>query len=673
MRWIVRALAMVLTLAMLALGALWLIPSETVARAASAEIARLTGRQVAIEGGLSPRIWPVLGLRTGPVTVAGAAWSDAGPLLRADSIDIGIDPMAALGGEVRVKSLDLRGLDLTLEVAADGRVNWDTAAAPPASGAAPSAPAAPTVQGAPPVIERARLSGRVTFIDRSAGRRLAVEALEATLRLPEDGSGAAEVLGRVDGAALRLALTTPEAAALIAGRVAPVSASGAVGGTNFAFEGRAGWSPAAAEGQLSAVLADLRGIAALTGMAVPDLPEGMGRRIREIAGQVTLAPAGSLHLRGGEAVLDGNRLSFAADLSFDGPRPRLAAQIEGGALILPGLLPARAPAIAGSGGGGGGAPADAGWSRAAIDVSALGLLDAEIALRAASADLGRVRTGPLRLRITLDRARAVIEAREAQVWGGLIGGQFVVNGRSGLSVGGDLTFAGLALGDALRDLVGQDRLTTTGELRLKFLGVGNSVAAIMASLSGEGQLALGRGEWRGFDLLGMLRTLDVGYVGEGSRTVFDSVTGRFAMQDGVLSSDDLRLVAPGLTAAATGTLGLGAQVLDWRITPTALAKADGTGGVKVPLIVSGPWSAPRFRLDLKALADQELAEERARLEARAREAEARAKAELERKAAEELGIVRQQGESLEDAAKRRAEEALKREAERALGRLLGGN
>lgn len=674
MRWIVRALAALLTLAMLALGALWLIPSETVARAASAEIARLTGRQVTIEGGLSPRVWPVLGLRTGPVTVAGAAWSDAGPLMRAESIDIGIDPMAALGGEVRVQSLDLRGLDLVLERAADGRANWDVAAPPDAAAGAAPVAAAPQ---APPVIERARLSGRVTYIDRASGRRMVAEGLEADLRLPAGGTAAIEAQAMLDGAALRLSLTTPEAAALIAGRVAPVAMTGAVGGASFAFDGRAGWSPAAAEGRLSADLADLRGIAALTGAAMPDLPEGLGRRTREIAGQLTLAPEGSVHLRGGEALLDANRLGLAADLTFDGARPRIAAQVEAGALTLPGLMPARAPAPAagggGGGGGGGGAAADAGWSRAPLDVSALGLIDAEIALRAASADLGRLRTGPLRLRITVDRARAVIEAREAQVWGGQIGGQFVVNGRSGLSVGGDLTFAGLALGEALRDLAGLDRLTTTGDLRLKFLGVGDSLAAIMASLSGEGQVALGRGEWRGFDLAGMLRTLDVGYVGEGSRTVFDSVTGRFAMQGGVLASDDLRLAASQFSATAQGTLGLGAQVLDWRITPVALAREDGTGGVKVPLVVSGPWSSPRFRIDLKALADQELAAERAELEARAREAEARARAELERKAAEELGIVRQEGESLEDAAKRRAEEALRREAERALGRLLGGN
>ena len=87
---------------------------------------------------------------------------------------------------------------------------------------------------------------------------------------------------------------------------------------------------------------------------------------------------------------------------------------------------------------------------------------------------------------------------------------------------------------------------------------------------------------------------------------------------------------------------------------------------------------PNFRLDLEGIAKEKLAaeakalEERARAEAKA--AEAKAKAELERKAQEELGVVRQEGESLEDAAKRRAKEALDAEAARLLNRLLpGGN
>lgn len=663
MRWIVRGLAAVATLVMLSLAAVWLIPSEVVARMAATEFQRVTGRALTIEGGVTARIWPAPGVVTGPVTLANADWSTEGPMLRAEGLAVTLDLGAALTGRVQLREVRLQGARLVLERGADGRVNWATGGTQAAPGVAPAA------ASAPPTLDRGVIAGgSVVWIDHAAGTRLTVDDIEAEALFPA-GDGPLEVVAaaQVADTPLRLRARVEDAAGAMAGRVVPMLLEAAAGGSKVAFDGRAGLSPAVAEGRMSADLADLRAIAALTGGTVPDLPEGLGRRLREVSGQVTVAPEGSVHLREAEVVLDGNRLSLAADLTLDGPRPRLAAQVEGGVILLPGLAPPPGADDAPAGG------ADAGWSRDTIDASALGLMDGEIALRAAGVEMGTTRTGPLRVLVTVDRARAVFEARELQAWGGQITGQFVVNARSGLSVGGDLVLAGLAMQPLLADVAGYDRLVATGDLRVKFLGVGTSMAAIMAGLSGEGRLVLGQGELRGLDLLGMLRNLDPSYVGEGSRTIFDAVSASFTIADGVLRNDDLRMASPYLNVAGQGTAGLAAQVIDYRVVPTALSNADGTGGVRVPLMITGPWSDPSFRLDLQALADQELAEERARLEARAKAAEAEAKAALEAKAESELGIVRQEGESLEDAAKRRAEEALRNEAGRLLDGILGGN
>ena len=91
------------------------------------------------------------------------------------------------------------------------------------------------------------------------------------------------------------------------------------------------------------------------------------------------------------------------------------------------------------------------------------------------------------------------------------------------------------------------------------------------------------------------------------------------------------------------------------------------------MLITGPWAKPKFKLDMEALAQEKLAIERAKLEARAKVEAARLEAEAKAKLADELGVVQQDGETLEDAARRRANEALQDEATRALGRLLGGN
>jgi AsmA protein len=317
-----------------------------------------------------------------------------------------------------------------------------------------------------------------------------------------------------------------------------------------------------------------------------------------------------------------------------------------------------------------------GWPEGTIDVSALSTMDVELSLAAPSMDLGVLRLGETRVLVTVDRARAVVDLRQVAAYGGQVTGDFVVNGRGGLSVGGRLALTGLETQALLTDLAGWDRLVSTGDLELEFLGVGNSIAEIMASLSGEGSIEMSQGELRGLDITGMLRTLDPGFVGEGQKTIFDGLAGTFTIDGGVLQNSDLKLVAPYLTAAGSGEVGLGARDLDYRIRPTALAAEDGTGGVMVPLLITGPWADPTFRLDLESIARERMeAEAKAveeRLKAEAKAAEDKAKAELEERLEQELGIEIAPEESLGDAAQRGLEKALEEEALKALEDILGG-
>jgi len=209
------------------------------------------------------------------------------------------------------------------------------------------------------------------------------------------------------------------------------------------------------------------------------------------------------------------------------------------------------------------------------------------------------------------------------------------------------------------------------------------VDAILQGLEGSGSVALRKGEIRGLDIAGMLQNLDPSFVGEGQKTIFDSLGGSFVIAGGVLRNDDLLLASPYITAMGAGDVGLGARNLEYRIKATAMADDTGAGGLTAPLLIKGPWADPKFSLDLQALADEKLAEERAKLEAQlqakadALEAEAQAKvealeADARAKLEAELGIVQQDGESLDDAANRRANEILEDEARKALEAILNG-
>ena len=433
----------------------------------------------------------------------------------------------------------------------------------------------------------------------------------------------------------------------------------------------------AAKGDVQADLGQLIEVAALAGAVAPDLPKGLGAGGVTVQGGLTLTDAGSVHLRGGTLRLDETVLAVDADLTQGEDRPKLVAKVVAGALDLQ-------AAMGQSGGGAGGGMQSEGWPKERIDVSALSALDAEVSLKADGVNLGLATFGPTALLLTIDRSRAVFDLARAKAYDGEISGQFVVNGRKGLSVGGDLAFKGLALQALMADLAGYERLVGTGDLRLKFLGSGASVDAIMQGLEGSGSLAVGRGEILGLDIGGMLRTLDTGFVGEGQKTIFDALTASFTIAGGELANDDLVLDAPFAKVTGEGRLGLGARTINYRLRATALTDVVGEAGITAPILIRGPWANPKISLDLEALAREQLEEEAKALEAAAKaraaelEAEARAKAaEVEAQARAkleaELGVVQGEGETLEEAVKRRGEEALTDEAARALEKLLGGN
>jgi AsmA protein len=316
-----------------------------------------------------------------------------------------------------------------------------------------------------------------------------------------------------------------------------------------------------------------------------------------------------------------------------------------------------------------------GWSTDPIDVSGLFSADGALALRVRSLDLGLAEIGPVEVDATLTRGRLVLDIGRVGAYGGLLAGEFVVNGRGGLSVGGDLSLAGVQLNPLLSEFAGFDRLEGSGNASFQFLGVGNDLATIMSGLEGEGDLAFGAGAILGLDIGGMIRNLDASFRGEGERTVYDSITANFTIDEGIVSNDDLLLDAPWGTVRGEGTVNLGARTVDYRVIPGVMRDETGQSGVEVPVLVSGPWSSLRFQPDLEYLAEQEFLEQRDRIAA---EAEERLEAERERiegeirdRATELLGTETEAGDGREEI-EGALQDRLADEVDDVLSDLLGG-
>lgn len=331
---------------------------------------------------------------------------------------------------------------------------------------------------------------------------------------------------------------------------------------------------------------------------------------------------------------------------MSGSKPVVKAQIAAQSLDLKPLMAAE-----GAGSNNQGAAPSAGWSKTPIDATALGLVDGNISFAAEAIDLGDIAVGRTRATIAIDNARAVATLSDLQAYDGTVTGQFVANNRNGLSVRADLSVTQIALQPFLTATANLNSFTGKADLKTSVLGEGQSMYAIMNSLDGEGSVSVGRGTIEGIDLDELLRG-DV----TGGTTVFDSLSASWTTLNGVIRNDDLLMELPRLAATGEGTIGLGLRTIDYVVSPQI--RGDDAPVLVVPVKIQGPWEDPSIAPELDKVIKQNFAKETEELEQKAKDA-----------VAEELGITQEEGQSTEDAVKKKLED----EAKKGLLKLLGGD
>jgi AsmA protein len=168
-----------------------------------------------------------------------------------------------------------------------------------------------------------------------------------------------------------------------------------------------------------------------------------------------------------------------------------------------------------------------------------------------------------------------------------------------------------ALLEALRQE--ESRLLGTGNLALEIDTSGASVNALTSALNGTGNMRFRDGAVRGINVARIIRQADARLRGERleddgepNQTDFTELSGSFRIENGVVHNDDLVAHSPLLRVSGRGSADLPAQQLDYRVDTTLVASIEGQGGrslddlrgVNLPIRITGPFTGPRFRLDL---------------------------------------------------------------------------
>lgn len=637
MRWLIRLLGLLVLVAALVVGSVFFLPGDRLARIASDQLSAQLGRKVEIGGDVTFSLYPVLGISTGPVSVANAAWAgaDAPPLFAANSAHIGLEALPLLRRDVRVKALYADQPRIVLQQLEDGRANWifSDAATDPAT----------TSQSAIPAIsiEDLAITGGSVTLDFSGAETQSLRNVDLALSWPEpSGPADLSVTLRPAGPDVTVEARLPKPLGLFSGEAQAISAVLRTNGGTAQFTGNASLAPSA-QGKLTAEFASTRDVLAALGLGAAELPRGLGQTI-SLDTSLTLTEAQVISFNGLQASLDQNDLRGAFSVDFKA-KPRISGQLDAGALDLRAL----------TAGGEDKGSASSGWSTEPIDASALGLVDGSLGLRARSVDLGTLKFGQARVDLNIDRSRAVFTVHELAGYQGAFSGEFVMNNRNGLSVGGKLRGAGVEAKDLLTDLAGVDRLSGKADTEIQFLGVGQSLATIVSSLEGSGRFGFGRGVISGIDLDKLMRSGD----GTGGTTIFDRLTASYKMHNGVLKNDDLVLELPVLRASGEGRVNLGAQTLDYTFTPKLLG-TETRQGLAIPVQIKGPWSGPRISADIEKAIDLNFKDEKEAAEE-----------EIRKRVGDELGVEIDEKDSVEDIIKKKVED----EILKGIGGLLGGN
>lgn len=201
-----------------------------------------------------------------------------------------------------------------------------------------------------------------------------------------------------------------------------------------------------------------------------------------------------------------------------------------------------------------------------------------------------------------------------------------VSGKATLNVTKDIPESNISLnvrkveaGPLLRDVLEKDIFEGVMQANMTLAMAGTDPALIKKTLNGHGELLFNDGAIKGIDLAGMVQNVQAAFgLAEKSdqkpRTDFAELKAPFTIANGVINTPQTSLKSPLLRVIANGNADLVKETLDFRVEPKVVGTIKGQGdekqrsGIMVPVLVTGNFSSPKFRPDLKSVAEQQLQE-----------------------------------------------------------------
>jgi AsmA protein len=477
------------------------------------------------------------------------------------------------------------------------------------------------------------IDGSVRYVDERSGLRHDITALELDLAL-NDSAGPLTAKGSFAWRGEKVALegNLSPLRALLEQQSAKLTIKLAGQPVEASYDGMI---------EISAGLA-LEGSISLKSPSVQALGSWVGKPIAagRDAGALALSSSltggnGRVSLAGLEATLGDTSLTGALAIESKAARPYVSGTLKlsqldlGGILIRPGPpakptpaapsgnrqadpiddilrrndAPAKAPQLRGFTKRTGG---KADWSDDLIDLTPLGLADADLALSTDRLLYKDVKTGPVRLSLQLKDSVASLTLQEMLLYDGRGRGVLTLDGRGQApATTANLMLEGISAQPLLKDALGLEWLEGQSTISIAIAGQGVSERQIITTLNGKVDMATVNGAIDAVDVAKILRGIEQGRftglrIASGEKTPFSELAGTFTITNGVAENQNLRLVSANLSVTGAGSFNLPARSLDYTVRPKVAVNASSeravinVGALEIPVRIEGPWEKPNF-------------------------------------------------------------------------------
>ncbi|MGD9978998.1 MAG: AsmA family protein [Hyphomonadaceae bacterium] len=586
-------------------------PKDLAAREAERRIEEATGRDLVLGANIEISFWPALGFSVDnaalsnpegfadPARRGGAGPADA-PFIAADRIVFAVKVLPLLRGAIEVKQLIFEGAQVSMLAKEDGTNNWTF----------------PTEEDEDQTtledlrLDDVRLSdGMISFQGTDGEAPLVLEDVDASLALrsldePAQLQAAFDYRGErmsVEGeiGSPRAVLEKGETPIIARVNAAPLEAS---------FNGAFNSANGALAGALEANGSSLRRMLAWMGSP---MGEGGGFGAYSLTAQMS-REGETTTLNDARIRLDNINASGNLTLvNQESGRLRVTGALSAPSVDLNTYLPAPAQT------GAEGVEVDTAWSNDPLDLSGLRSLDADLNLALGTLQFQRMNFSNVALALRVANGAADARLSQISLYDGGGTARLIADGSGSVPrIAVELNAQNVQAETLLRDAIGFDRIAGRGRLTASLVGQGASQAAIMRSLRGNASFNFNDGELKGVNLAQVARTVQAVLsgqaVGAGASTDFAELSSTFTVADGVMATDNLRLLNPFVRLDGQGLVNVGAQTIDMRIAPRAVRSIEGQGGdasiagLGIPFQISGPWSRVSFRPALEEVVQNQL-------------------------------------------------------------------